>query len=91
MTNSKPNNSNGYFSKQNLLIYGTILGVGGGGFAAGGQSAAQVERRVDSLETTQAVILEKVRNIEANQDRIEAGNKDAHDAILNAIEKLDNN
>ena len=83
-------NSHGYFSKQNLLIYGTILGVGGGGFAAGGQSAAEVERRVDSLETTQAVILEKVKNIEANQDRIEEGNKDAHDAILEAIKEIDN-
>ena len=72
-------------SKQSVAIYGAILLVGGGGGVVGVKSADGVERRVDNLETTQAVILEKVENIEKNQDRIEQDSKDRHRALLDAI------
>ena len=65
-------NGNGYLNKPNVLIYALIAIVGGGGAIGVNQSSSAkvdgVERRVDSLETQQAVILEKVTNIEEDID-----------------------
>ena len=65
-------NGNGYLNKPNMLIYALIALVGGGGAIGVNQASStkvdSVERRVDSLETTQAVILEKVTNIEDDLD-----------------------
>ena len=76
-------------TKQTAAIYGAILLIGGGGGVVGVKSADGVERRVDDLETTQAVILEKVKNIEENQDRIEDDSKERHEDVMEAIEALD--
>jgi hypothetical protein len=81
------------FNRQNAIIGAAIILAGGGGgiggAMAGAEKAEKVERRVDQLETTQAVIKEKVTNIEENQTRIEGDNKDRHKEVLDAIKSLD--
>lgn len=84
MANGKPN-GNGYLSRPNILMYGLIALVGGGGAVGVNQASSEkvdgVERRVDSLETTQAVILEKVENIEEKIDDA----KDNQEEILEIL------
>jgi chromosome segregation ATPase len=87
--------SNG-LNKPNVLIAAAIILAGGGGGVGGAmaggsrarEEAGRVERRVDGLETTQAVIKEKVTNMEDDLDEMRQDNRDAHKAILDAITDL---
>lgn len=55
----------------------------------GVNSANDAERRVDKVEVGQAVIIEKVKNIEDDLERIEEDSKERHEVLLDAIKKLE--
>ena len=84
-------NGNGYLNKPNVLIYALIALVGGGGAIGVNQKSSnkvdKVERRVDNLETNQAVILEKVTNIEEDLDEA----RDVQEEMLDLLRKQANN
>ena len=87
MANS--NGNGGLFNRQSIVTWAGILLVGGGGGAMGVNSANEAERRVDKVEVGQAVIIEKVKNIEDDLERIEEDSKERHEVLLDAIKKLE--
>lgn len=87
MANS--NGNGGLFNRQSIVTWAGILLVGGGGGVMGVNSANEAERRVDKVEVGQAVIIEKVKNIEDDLERIEEDSKERHEVLLDAIKKLE--
>lgn len=78
-------NGAGLLSKQSLILYATILAVGGGGAglvkSSADQDIKEVERRVDAVETSQQVILQELNHIQKAID----GNKETGKEILKLL------